>query len=197
VDYRESGRENDGWDAWESAMNYRRWSALLEWSLLAIVVASFALGLLFPDQVAEFVPLGHLLTDAAPLVGAVLLPAWLIGGPGWPWLRGGLAGILVLVILGVADQEPLDLIGDPGQLWLVVAAASCLAAAALWLVGMRLASLADGHSEPRPQFSIRTLLFATTVVAVTVGVLEIVRPRLAQAEWSVARDQRYEHRLVV
>jgi hypothetical protein len=88
------------------------------------------------------------------------------------------------VILGVADQEPLDLIGDPGQLWLVVAATSCLAAAALWLVGMRLTSFPHGQPEPRPQFSIRTLLFATTAVAVMVGVLEVVRPRLAQAEWS-------------
>jgi hypothetical protein len=49
----------------------------------------------------------------------------------------------------------------------------------LRLGGLRLRVIAQGQSEPRPQFSIRSLLIVTTLVAAAVGLLEGLRPILS------------------
>jgi hypothetical protein len=172
-------------------MNYHRLNQGAEWAVLAAVVVLHCL-IVAPARSANDAAWLHIAGETQPVAMLVLLLAWGAFGP------GRLAWRLILVPLSLTGLA-IYLSSRLGNGWngyasgLTVGFPYSLAIAALVMLagvrilGIRLTSLAAGRSEPRPQFSIRTLLVVTTIVAIAIGCLEMLRPTVL----TVSPDSEY------
>lgn len=72
---------------------YRRLAQAAEWSLLALVVLLHAAGWVWASWLAESGPIGTILADSLPMATLLVLASWCVLGPGWAWIRGGIAAV--------------------------------------------------------------------------------------------------------
>jgi hypothetical protein len=172
-------------------MNLARASQIAEWAVVAAVVLLQAAIFLWPEQSGES---GFLLKTAhdAQLFGAiVLILAWSVLGPGWLWVRGGALPLLVgawflpwntrMIPRDTADWFPI-----------AIAATAVVLVIGLRLCGLRVAkSEFTRRGERGAQFSILSLLIATTLIAATVGTLEALRPILSNNIDQLSPPARY------
>ncbi len=167
-------------------MNLHRLSQAAEWAVLAAVVAMHGAILLVPEPVDALGPIVPVLVDAQPLAAVALFLAWIGLGPGGLVIRTIPVSMIfwffvAWTLFGGWDRRYFNP-ADSEIPWPVAAA---LAATALVIVirlcGLRAARLPVGQPEPRAQFSIRSLLVATTLVAAAIGCLELVRPHVIVA----------------
>lgn len=172
-------------------MNLVRASQIAEWAVVAAVVLLQAAIFLWPEQSGE--P-GFLLKTShdAQLFGAiVLILAWSVLGPGWLWVRGGALPLLVgaWFLPWNTRMIPRDTVD-----WFPIAIA---ATAVVLVIGLRLCGLRVAKSEftrsgeRGAQFSILSLLIATTLIAATVGTLEALRPILSNNIDQLSPPARY------
>ena len=162
-------------------MNYRRWAVTVESSLIGLILFVH-LAIVAAGPTLRIEIFGAVARDALPFAQVVLLLAWVAFGPGAVWVRwtalpalsiaGGLAWAWMWHDL--SDQVNANRTG------LLIAAACCAGGA---VIGLRLAGLAirpigSGyvHREKPAQFSIRSLIAITTLIAVAICGLETLRP---------------------
>jgi hypothetical protein len=166
-------------------MNYRRWSRVAEWSVLAAVLGTHAAVMLLPFAFSEPPALLEDAQNLAPMCMLTLVVAWAIVGPGRWWLRVLVVPPLVVgagLIVGqyfVPEQDAPAFIGG-------LTAGSATGLLAVRLRGIRMVRLLPGGpAEPRPQFSILSLLVATTLIGFAIGGLEFLRPWMAVEQTSI------------
>jgi hypothetical protein len=172
-------------------MDYRRWAAILEGAFAALVVGLHVVAVALAPRLAQD---GHggLMLDVLPVCQLGLIVAWVLLGPAFCWLRVWLTPMLLGI--GAACwtwmwQGRGTGINGAGIPLLISTAVitGCLLAA------VRFAGLAirqhPSHSDTAAQFSIRSLLVLTTMVAVAIACLERLRPHLA---WSPASFSRLD-----
>lgn len=164
-------------------MNYRRWSRVFEWAVAAIVVGVYAALFLMP--IGEMPAPIEDFHDSVAMCLVVLAVAWAVVGPGAWWLR--ISGPAALVA-GAWIFPRRDIVPERDLPAFVagLAGASAIALLALRLRGIRAVRLSpELVMEPRPQFSILSLLLVTTLIAAAVGGLEYLRPTIAVEQTSI------------
>jgi hypothetical protein len=165
-------------------MNYRHLSRLVEWSVVAAVVALHALIAVGSHQRPNLGWL-QIAADAQPMALVTLIAAWALLGPGKPWVRIVVVPILLVpwaTVMAGSDRRYFNPANSEFPFPFVVALAAFLAFTAIRLTGMRAIAILQGRSEPRPQFSILSLLMTTTLIAVSIGCLELLRPTVISAD---------------
>jgi hypothetical protein len=163
-------------------MNLSRWSRTAEWAVAAAVAGLHLLLMLLPERgdFPGFLAVAGRQTLA--LCQPAILLAWAILGPGRWWWRLPAAGLLLLGALMWWSAIPNPTRLENTDALLLTFCGTCVAIFALLrCLGVSLRGF-DQLREPRAQFSIRMLLIATTVVAGVIGVLEYLRPALAETE---------------
>jgi hypothetical protein len=164
-------------------MNLSRWSRIAEWAVLAAVAGLHALLMLLPEPVDQFPGFLAMAGRQTLALGqpAVLL-AWAVLGPGRWWWRWPAAAVSLVGVALWWGELPNPSRWENGD---ALFAAFVIAAFALLCLlrsfGLSVRGTAEQH-EPRAQFSIRTLLIATTLIAGVIGVLEYLRPALAETQ---------------
>jgi hypothetical protein len=146
----------------------------------ALVLALHVGGMLAPAWLVKTVPLGEDLQQLLPAAQLILLATWAVLGPGPLWVRLPAAPVLLLLwAVGWTSSTGQD-VETTSAFLLITGAAAAVFALGIRCCGIRLATDASPIAETRrhPQFSIRTLIVLTTLVAVTLGVLESLRPML-------------------
>jgi hypothetical protein len=161
-------------------MNYGRLTRGAEWAVLAAVLMLHAV-ILAPFSSQADVPWLQIAADAQPLAAVVLVLAWAAFGPSRWWLRAAAAPLMLIgwaayFSVSVQQYGYLSAGGGPVSFPFSVALAAAVLVVAVRLCGLRGLPISMGSPEPRPQFSIRTLLVMTTLVAVAIGCLEMLRP---------------------
>jgi hypothetical protein len=154
-------------------------SRRLDWAVLAGVASLHAIGVAtwFRDSSAW---LALALRDSVPIVWLVLIPTWAVLGTGRAWQRWpaaiGLLAVWVAVFSGEFFGRGLPFV--PPILFTIVflVLASSLV---MRLCGLRLRGASPDDLSLTPQFSIRSILIATALVAVTIAALKWLEPRLA------------------
>jgi hypothetical protein len=154
-------------------MNYHRLSQGAEWAVLAAVIGLHAL-VQVQSQEQPAAAWVQIAGDAQALVAIILFVAWVMLGPGPLWVRTMVATLpgfgLIFLVWHVFIFNFLPLQGT-------VALIAPVVFAAVRSFGPRVSHFPLGHPDPRPQFSIRGLLVTTTLVAATIGGLEMLGPR--------------------
>lgn len=161
-------------------MNYRRSSQAAEWAVVAAVVG---LHVLIHVQSQEQPATWWLqaAADAQPLVVMTLLVAWAVLGPGWRWARLTMASLVGWMFLALAVSEPYRTNVEIPWYFALAAALACVLAPAR-LCGLKVTSLQAEERAGNMQFSIRSLLVITTLVALAIGGLQLLRPAIASHE---------------
>ena len=174
-------------------MNYRRLSQGAEWGVLVAVLALHAV-ILAPFSSHAEVAWLQIAADAQPLAVVVMVLAWGAFGPGRWWLR--LAAVPLMLLGWVAyfslSEQRYGYLSAGGGLVSFPVSLALAAAAIVVLVrlgGLRGLAVAPGRPEPRPQFSIRGLLATTTLVAIVIGCLEMLRPAMLVVPAETSYDQ--------
>jgi hypothetical protein len=163
-------------------MNYRRWSRVAEWGVVAAVVALNA-GIFFwpenPSQPNFLLAAAH---DAQLLSVIVLVIGWVVLGPGHLWLRLIAAPALVWLwfLPWNAAMQPREMTAAFIKTFFWAAA---VLICGLRVCGLRISkrSATDGP-EPGAQFSLLALIVATTLIAIAIGSLEALRPALRSTQ---------------
>src|SRR5262245_55290564 len=162
---------------------YRRLAQAAEWSLLAIVVLLHVAGWVWYEPIAAAGPIGLLLADSLPLAGLLIVATWCALGPGYAWLRAGVAAALVLGSIAATSstwQSRYSWTHSDTLLGLTPLA-TLVGAAALRLTGLRTQGAVAPNNQTRgATFTIFGLLATTTVLAAAIGFLEAARPWLRQ-----------------
>lgn len=164
-----------------------RWplaTAVAERTLLAtsaaVVVAVHLLGVAAPPWLIQAVPLGSDLQQLLPAAQIAILAAWLVLGPGPLWLRLPATPVLLIVwAVGWTKLAP-QVIEWAGDLLPMTGLAAVTCALGLRLAGLRMTVEYRSTPAPErhPQFSIQAIIVLTTFIAIGLGVLEWLRPRL-------------------
>jgi hypothetical protein len=165
-------------------MDVRRWSRLTEWAVAAAVVALHLL-ILVQSQLWPDVSWLQTAGDAQPVVAIALLAAWGLMGPGRSWFRWSAVLLLAfawMLAMAGGDRRYFNPANSELPLPFSIAIAAALVLGAIRLCGLRMTVIEEGSPEPRPQFSIRALMLATLLVAMTLGGLELLRPTIVAAE---------------
>jgi hypothetical protein len=171
-------------------MNYRRLSQGTEWAVLAAVVLLHAM-ILVPFSSQGDVAWLQIAAEAQPLAAIVLVSAWGVLGPGWRWCRGIAICLLLLFVIGTPSNDGLGpFVPAPVPLTMpfAIAIAAFLFVIFMRLSGLRATRSGKGGHESRPQFSIRSLLVTTTLIAVVIGCLEVLRPTVLVVSPEIESD---------
>jgi hypothetical protein len=171
-----------------SALTTAAERTLLVCSVLLVLAVHFA-GWLAPAWMLALVPLADETRQLLPIAQIVLLAAWVAGGIGPLWLRLGLGPVL-FVSWAVAWGDSFS--SSPTSQWLLLSGLmAALMGGGIRCLGFRLGAEMSLPAEARhPQFSIRGLILLTTLIAVTLGTLEMLRPALRTApELSTALER--------
>ena len=163
-------------------MNLTRWTRRAEVAVTAAVVVLHLVLMVLPERgefPGFFAVAGR---QALALCQPAILLVWAMLGPGRWWWRLPAAGLLLLgVTLWWGEIPNPTRLENTDAMFLAFCSASIAIFGLLRCTGMSLSDL-EQHREPRAQFSIRTLLIATTLIAAVIAVLEYLRPALAEAE---------------
>jgi hypothetical protein len=158
---------------------YRRLAQVAEWLLLALVLVLHAPGWCGSGWLAEQGPASALLADALPLASLLLIGAWCVLGPGYPWARGGIAAVFFLII-AVAVSSKAQYTWTHSDVLLGLAPLVAFGLATLLRLGGLRARSHDVARLPEggATFTVRGLMAITTLVAIVIGSLEAARPWL-------------------
>jgi hypothetical protein len=161
-------------------MDLRRWSQRAEWGLVATVVALHATVFFGPEDPSNPNFLLTAAHDAQLLSAIVLIVGWVVLGPGRLLVRLLAAPVLVCLwfLPWNSAMQPREIsTGFIGTLFCVAVVLS----GGLRVCGLRIARRSASEGPERgAQFSLFALLLATTVIAVAIGLLETLRPRLRE-----------------
>jgi hypothetical protein len=120
------------------------------------------------------------LRDSVPIVWLVLIPCWAVLGAGRVWLRWpaatGLLAVWGVVYSGEFFGGGLPF---PPPILFTIVFVVLASSAVMRLCGLRLRGASPDDLAMTPQFSIRSILIATALVAVTIAALKWLEPRLA------------------
>jgi hypothetical protein len=163
-------------------MNLTRWTRRAEVAVTAAVVVLHLVLMVLPER-GEFPGLFAVAgRQALALCQPAILLAWAMLGRGRWWWRVPVAGLLFLGVALWWSEFPNPMRLENTDAMFLAFCVTCIAIFGLLrCTGMSLRGL-EQHCEPRAQFSIRTLLIATTLIAAVIAVLEYLRPALAEAE---------------
>jgi hypothetical protein len=178
-------------------LTYRRLAQAAEWALAIIVVALHGLVFVLAPRHPDVAWL-QLAGDAQPIALAAAALGWALFGPGWLWVRAVAVPIFAVIwVLAIqaGDRRYFNPADSEIPFPFAVAVAIGLLLAVSRLAGLKLQSVPAGKPEPRPQFSILALLATTTLIALAIGGLELLRPTIL----IVDRNASYEDfaRLIV
>jgi hypothetical protein len=160
-------------------VDQHRLSRRLDWAVLAGVAALHAIGVAtwFRDTNAW---IALALRDSVPLVWLVLIPTWAVLGTGRAWQRWpaaiGLWAVWGVVFSGEFFGRGLPF---PPPILFAIVFVALASSFVVRLTGMRLRGASPDDLLLAPQFSIRSILIATTLVAATIAALKWFEPRLA------------------
>ncbi|MCU0880589.1 MAG: hypothetical protein MUF06_22700 [Pirellulaceae bacterium] len=173
-------------------MDQHRLSRRLDWAVGAGVAMLHAIGVAtwFRDSNAW---LALALRDSVPIVWLVLIPTWAVLGTGRVWLRWpaamGLLAVWGAIYSGEFFGGGLPFV-PPILFTIVIVALVC--SAVTRVSGLQLRGASPDDLSLTPQFSIRSILIATALVAVTIAALKWLEPRLAYDplgdRYGIARD---------
>jgi hypothetical protein len=160
-------------------VDYRRYCRWAEWTLVATLIGLH--GAVFcwsedPSQPNFVLVAAH---DAQLLSAIVLILGWVVLGPGRWWIR-----VIASPVLVGLWFLPWNAQMQPRELAEGFIAAFCCAAAVLICglraMGFSVAKLpSNGEPERGAQFSLLSLIVAMTAIAMTIGLLEALRPTLS------------------
>ena len=172
-------------------MNYRRLSQVTEWAVVAAVIALHGLVFVLARRHTDVAWL-QLAGDAQPIALAAVALGWGLFGPGWLWLRAVAVPIFAVgwvLVVQQADGRYFNPADSGLPFPFAVAIAIGLVFLVLRLAGLRMQSIPAGEEEPRPQFSILALLATTTLIALVVGGLEMLRPAIVSQTRELPYDE--------
>jgi hypothetical protein len=159
-------------------VDQHRLSRRLDWAVWAGVAMLHVIGVAtwFRDSSAW---LALALRDSVPIVWLVLIPAWAVLGTGRAWLRWPAAIGLLLVWVAVYSGEFFKLwFPFPPPILFTIVIVVLASSLVMRLCGLRLRGASPDDLLLTPQFSIRSILIATALVAVTIAALKWLGPRL-------------------
>jgi hypothetical protein len=167
-------------------------TTVVERTLLAcsvlLVLAIHLGGWLAPGWTHSHVPLAEEIWQLLPAAQIVLLAAWLVSGLVPLWLRLASAPVLLCAWATIWGGS---LSSHTTAQWLLMSGAIvALVLVAARSCGMLLSKPVTAELNRHPQFSIRGLIVLTTLIAVVLGILEMLRPTLQQTtEMSAVLEQ--------
>lgn len=168
-------------------LTYRRLALVAEWALLALVVVLHVAGWLSYHPLATAGPIGQLLADSLPLATLLVVASWCVLGPGYAWVRGGIAAVLLVTsFVATGSSWGATYSWTHNETLLRLAPLATFACAVgLRLCGMRApVETTEGMPTRGATFTVRDLLAITTAVAVVIGGIEATRPWLRHTSYN-------------
>ncbi len=162
-------------------MDLARVSRRADWAFAGLVILLHMGLFLWPERSRQPDLLIAAAHDAQLFASIVLILTWALLGPGRWWVRVGTLPILLALWFLPWNTRMLPR-ETAASFPLAVTIAAALMVAALLASKLRIAKSPQTGRETGAQFSILSLLVATTLIAAAIGVLQWLHPTLSTAD---------------